>query len=73
MSRQESISIIEGLFPPDAPYADTAEIGTGFMVSAISKNDWRDLPDAILEDMAALCVQKENGYARDACRNGDSC
>ena len=60
MTREDAIRSIEGLFPPDAPYPDTATIGQRLLDQAKREaQGWRDLPDAVLFRFADLCQEEE--------------
>jgi hypothetical protein len=49
-SREELIRIIERLYPADAEYEDTAEIGRRLLARARGKcADWREEPSEVLE------------------------
>jgi len=61
MTRREAIQIIEGLFPADAPYENTATIGKRLLEQA---KNWRDEPDAVLFRYAELCESEERRQTR---------
>lgn len=58
MDRNKAIQIIEGLFPADSEYPDTAEIGKKLLTQAKTKS-WRDEPIDVLIRYANLCLQEE--------------
>lgn len=66
MTRQDFIEAVESLFPVDAPFAKTAEIGERLLMEAIRESDWRDLPEDILSLYAAKCEREENAQAAEA-------
>jgi hypothetical protein len=66
-SRDHNISVIEALYPADAEYPETAEIGRRLLVQAKETigDDWRDESDAVLEEYARLCRREEARSLRD--------
>ena len=60
MDRQDFIDSIESLFPIDAPFEKTAQIGERLLMEAIRESDWRDLPEDILSLYAVKCEREEN-------------
>ena len=61
MDKQKAINEIEGLFPADAEYSDTAEIGQRLLEQARREiNNWRNEPEAILFRYLELCQREEN-------------
>jgi len=60
--RQEAIRNIEGLYPPDSEYPNTAAIGEKLLMSIVVE-EWRDLPLYTLQRFSSSCTQKDNlGY-----------
>jgi hypothetical protein len=60
MTRQEAISHIESLYPPDSEFYRTAQIGQELLERA--KNDvsaWKQEPDDVLIRFAKLCIWEE--------------
>lgn len=68
MDRQDFIDSIETLFPIDATFELTAEIGERLLMEAIRESDWRDLPEDILSLYAAKCEREENKQAANLAR-----
>lgn len=64
MTREESVSQIQGLFPADSQYSDTKERVQSLLAQAkrnVGFNDsWYNLPDHVLIEYAKLCIQEEN-------------
>ena len=60
--RERLIDIIESLFPADADYPDTAEIGRELLRRA-KEADWRNEPTGILAVYARLCQEEERRQA----------
>ena len=59
MTREEAIQQIEGLFPADAEYEDTAEIGQQLLEQAKREvSGWRTEPTEVLVRYAQLCMNK---------------
>jgi len=56
--KENYINIIEGLFPADSEYSDTAEKGIELMLKAMSVTyfDWRKLPEDVLKIYSELCL-----------------
>ena len=73
MTREEAISIINGLYPADAPYEDTAKLGEQLLERAKREVPggftWRDEPTAVLIRYAELCELKERDQARNINRS----
>lgn len=67
-NREKAIRNINGLFPPDCEYTDTAAIGEQLLAQAKREtgyaDDWRDLPDNVLARFEQLCIAEENRQAR---------
>lgn len=65
MSKDKAIQIISELFPPDAPFADTAAIGQQLLDQARREcgSDWRNESDAVLIRFAELCTAKDKEAA----------
>lgn len=61
MNRDEAIQTIEGLYPADSEYDDTAAIGEVLLRQARfgRAHDWRNEPTDILVRYAELCISKE--------------
>ena len=53
--RNHFIAVIECLYPPDSQYESTRNKGQDIMLAALEAENWRDLPDPVLERMADLC------------------
>lgn len=65
MDRQQAISTIEALYPIDSQYEETNAIGERLLAQAKrEREDWRNLPDAILFRYADLCQQEEERTTR---------
>jgi len=61
MEREEAISIIKNLFPADAPYSNTAEIGQKLLEQAKREiMGWETEPTEVLVRYAQLCITEEN-------------
>ena len=58
MNKDEAISHISNLYPPDSDYSDTAEIGKSDLLDALA-NQWRELPESVLVWMAQRQLQRE--------------
>lgn len=60
--RDQAIANISNLYPPDAEFEKTAEIGKQDMIDALAA-EWRTLPTPVLERMARRQVARDNhGY-----------
>jgi len=60
MTREEAISLIEGLFPTDSQYEGTNKIGERLLAQAKSEViGWRTEPTEVLIRYAELCQQEE--------------
>jgi hypothetical protein len=60
MTRQEAISYIESLFPPDSSYDSTAKKGRELLERA--KRDissWKNESDEVLIRFAQLCMEED--------------
>jgi len=58
--RNKATRTIEALFPADAEYIDTVEIGQKLLDQAKSEmQGWRTEPTEILIRYAELCVERE--------------
>ena len=65
MTREEAINFIEGLFPADAQYEGTREIGIALLEEAKRNvSNWRTLPDEVLFEYARLCEAEEADQER---------
>ena len=63
MNRRDAIRIIGGLFPPDAPYEDTAAKGKELLEQAKVKA-WKNESDAVLFEFATLCMAEDDRQSR---------
>ena len=63
MDRRKAIRIIGDLFPPDAPYEDTAATGMKLLEQA-KVNTWKNEYDAVLFEFASLCIAEDNRQSR---------
>lgn len=65
-NRQKAIQNIEGLFPPDCEFPQTAAIGERLLNQAKQEAayNWRDLPDNVLARFEQLCIAEDNRQAR---------
>lgn len=61
MTKREHIEMIAGLYPADSQYLDTAETGRRLLLEAMERSgfSWRDLPEEVLREYAALCQWEE--------------
>lgn len=59
--KQEAISQIEALWPPDSGYDDTRAIGRELLLEALC-NTWRELPEKVLVQLADLNMAKERSH-----------
>lgn len=60
MDKRRAISIIEGLYPPDSHFPDTAKIGKELLQEAKDYfSNWRNEPEEILCYFAGLCIEEE--------------
>ena len=60
MTREEAISIIEGLYPADSEYENTAAIGAQLLEQAKSEiQSWKTEPTPVLIRYAQLCMEME--------------
>ena len=64
MDRRKAIRIIGDLFPPDAPYEDTAAKGKELFEQA-KINVWKNESAAVLFEYAALCIAEDNRQAKN--------
>ena len=64
MNRQDAIRIIGDLFPPDAPYEDTAAKGKELLEQA-KIITWKNESDAVLFEYATLCMAEDNRQAKN--------
>lgn len=64
MKKAEAISVIECLYPPDAEYQATREIGQALLLEALRDFDWRTLPEELLSRWAELQAQHERAESR---------
>lgn len=61
MNREQAIAEIEGLFPADSQYQDTAEVGQRLLEQAKREvHGWRTEPTEVLVRYAELCMTEEN-------------
>ncbi len=61
MTREEAIQHIKNLYPPDAPYEDTAAIGEELLAQAKREvAAWEQESDAVLIRFAELCIYRES-------------
>ena len=70
MNREDAISIIDDLFPADAPCINTAGIGKELLGLA-KINAWKNESDAILFEYARLCIAEKYQRARNGIRVGE--
>ena len=64
MDRRKAIRIINDLFPPDAPYEDTAAKGKELFEQA-KISTWKNESDAVLFEYATLCIAEDNRQAKN--------
>lgn len=63
MTREEAISHIENLYPADAGYSDTAQIGKELLEQAkMEVAGWRTEPTEVLVRYAQLCISRDNNW-----------
>lgn len=64
--RDHFIAVIECLYPPDSQYETTRNKGQGIMLAALEDfyENWRDLPDSVLQRMADLCEWEDRAADR---------
>ena len=63
--RENAINEIEGLFPADSGYPDTAEIGQRLLEQAKREvAGWRTEPTEVLARYAQLCISEERRQGR---------
>lgn len=70
MTRDEAVSHIESLFPPDAEFPDTAKKGQELLEQA--KRDvsaWKQESDEVLIRFARLCIDEDRRQGRSALRD----
>ena len=63
-NKEKSIQTIEGLYPPDSNYIETAKVGEKLLIHAKNKfkrTDWRDESKEVLAVFADLCIQLDRG------------
>lgn len=59
-AREESIKIIEKLYPADSEYTVTKQVGIGLLLKAIDLIGWRELPTSIITEYAKLCRNEKS-------------
>ena len=59
MTREEAISQIESLYPPDSPSEGSAQIGQELLAQAKEELGWRAEPTEVLIRLAQLCIEEE--------------
>ncbi len=65
--RDRAIQIIESTYPVDSKQCSTAITGMRLLDQAKREvNNWRDLPDAVLQRYAELCIKEQQLAERDA-------
>lgn len=65
MTREYAVEVIENLYPADADYPDTAEVGQELLEQAKREvAGWRTEPTEVLIRYAQLCLERENNFRR---------
>lgn len=66
MNRDEMIRTIEALYPIDSEYPETNAIGEKLLAQAKKEcENWRNLPDNILQRYMELCIDEDNRSTRE--------
>jgi hypothetical protein len=64
-----AIQIIEGLYPPDSEYPESAEIGKRLLEQAKQEvQGWRTESEEVLTRFAQLCISEEERSTREFLR-----
>lgn len=59
--REKAIQEIEGLYPPDCEYPETAKIGQELLEEAKRRcSSWKNEPDHVIYTFLQLCRDKES-------------
>jgi hypothetical protein len=67
MQREETVAIIEGLYPADARVEDTRHIGQQLLNQAKREAiGWRTEPTYVLLRYAQLCISKQTEMSKPA-------
>jgi len=69
MNREQAITIINDLFPVDAPYEDTAAKGRELLAQAkihVTHASWKNEPNEVLFEYARLCIAEDNRQTNKA-------
>ncbi len=70
MNREQAIANIEGLYPADSQYIQTAEIGKKLLEQAkMEVQGWRNEPTEVLIRYAQLCMSLEAQETRKLLAN----
>ena len=70
MTREKAIQIIDSLFPADADYDKTREIGERLLAQAkMEVEGWKNEPTPVLLRYAELCEAEENRQSQHALRD----
>ncbi len=59
MTREEAISQIESLYPPDSSSEVASQIGQELLAQAKQELGWRAEPTEVLIRMAQLCIEED--------------